>query len=86
MHCVCACMCCVRINYDCPIQCTSKSTTNVSTSGKKLVFNYSLKVINCAKKLQYHTKPLELSCRCLSLSDFRKNAEDEIGTIEGTIG
>ena len=50
------------------------------------MFNYTLKVINCAKKSQYHMKPLELSCRCLSLSDFRKNVEDEIGTIEGTIG
>ena len=43
------------------------------------VFNYTL---NCAKKSQYHMKPLELSCRCLSLSDFRKNVEDEIGRYD----
>jgi len=31
-------------------------------------------------------KPLEMSCRHHSLSDFRKRVEDEIGTIEGMIG
>lgn len=64
----------------------SKSTTNVSTSGKNQVSNYTLKIINRAKKSQYQLKPLQLSCHHHSLSDFRKRVEDEIGTIEGMIG